>query len=366
MKSTVLLPYCVWPADTGGKVEMQKHLEVLRQLGKCRIVSASKKPVGAGWTPDRLAQAAEDGYEVVLREQACRRSLRQWWGMLFAACCKGVGFDGAFGHSNPYHRRAFPPQWWRDQTTGSDIALVNYSYWAWLPSACPKVVVLLDVYSDVMKWFNSGETEDLRTADLVIVISKDEEKILNERGIARTMWSPPAVKAQVLSDSAAIGCIGSDNRHNREGLNWLEAAETVNFPPLRVYGRLAGHARREGVAQVGSYGDRFQPHRECGIMLMTTAMGMGVQIKGIEALACGRAIVARKGAMRGLPREDTGWIEVESPEEMLDVAARLSRDTQMRNEQFRKARHYYSKHLDHDKIMAELGSAYQQLCKRPS
>jgi len=49
-----------------------------------------------------------------------------------------------FGHSNRYYRYAFPEAWWLSKTRGTDLAVVNYSYWSWLPCRCPKVVVLLD------------------------------------------------------------------------------------------------------------------------------------------------------------------------------------------------------------------------------
>ena len=51
MKSVMLLPYCTIPADHGGKAEMWKALECLRDLGPCTILSARTRPVGMGWTP---------------------------------------------------------------------------------------------------------------------------------------------------------------------------------------------------------------------------------------------------------------------------------------------------------------------------
>ena len=42
----------------------------------------------------------------------------------------------------------------------ADLVVVHYSYWAWLPCAAPKVVALLDLWSDVMRWWNRREIED--------------------------------------------------------------------------------------------------------------------------------------------------------------------------------------------------------------
>ena len=96
-------------------------------------------------------------------------------------------------------------------------------------------------------------------------------------------------------------------------------------------------------------------------MLLPTASGTGVQIKVVEALAAGRAIVARKGAMRGLPPGKGAWLEVSSPEAMWAQAARLSHDVQLRRQQAAKARAYYQQHLNADKLLTELRQAYAGL-----
>ena len=99
-------------------------------------------------------------------------------------------------------------------------------------------------------------------------------------------------------------------------------------------------------------------------MLLPTASGTGVQIKVVEALAAGRAIVARKGAMRGLPPSAEAWLEVNSPAEMWKQAERLSKDAQLRTAQAAKAKAYYQQQLDADKVLAELRQAYSGLAGR--
>ena len=90
---------------------------------------------------------------------------------------------------------------------------------------------------------------------------------------------------------------------------------------------------------------------------------MGVQIKTVEALAAGRAIVARTGAMRGLPPGDGAWIEVKTPEAMWEQAALFSCHAHLREEQGAKARAYYQEHLDSRKILADLRAAYSSLVR---
>lgn len=361
MKSVVLVPYCPYSPDTGGKVEMVKHLELLRELGPCKILSASSRPVGAGWTETALAETRRRGFEVVLREEGQRRlSIRQKAGICYAAIAKGFGMEKAFGHANPYHRYAFPADWWMRHTEDADLAVINYSYWSWLPCACPKVVVLLDLWSDYMWGGHRRESEGLADSDLVVVISVDEQKKLNARGIKRTMWSPPFVEEKDCGDSAAISLIGSGSRFNREGLRWLSRGG--KWPEgMHLYGGLAAYCKNANVSRRTAYDEWNEPYSECGIVLMTTQLGMGVQIKGIEALACGRAIVARRGAMRGLPPGDGAWIEVASPAEMLQTAERLQKSRAERAAISAAARQYYHRHLNAAGLKQKLVDAYVEV-----
>ena len=359
MKSTILLPYCPLPADTGGKVEMMKHLDVARGLGLCTLVSAGQRPVGTGWSEEHKHDMESMGFSVALREDECHLSMRQLTGLGYGALCKGLGLERAFGHSNPYHRYAFAPEWWKRHTDGANLAIVNYSYWAALPCSCPKVVVLLDLWSDYMWEGCKREIEDLSTVDLVIVISKDEEKKLNGWGISKTLWSPPLVERMDLPLTGSVGCLGSANKFNIEGLRWLERA--AKGLVVRVYGALAQHVSLPNFIKVGRYQAATDPYRECGIVVLPTAGGMGVQIKAIEALAAGRAIVARKGAMRGIPPGAGAWIEVEKPGEMVEAALNLAKDEAARIRQAQAARDYYNTFLDGDQIRNILRDSYRAL-----
>ncbi len=354
MKSVVLIPYCPLPADHGGKMEMLKVLETLRELGECTILSARTLPVGTGWTKPAIAELESRGFRILFREDDEPRRLRplRWLGLLYAVVCKALRLEKAFGHANPYHRFAFDPRWVAHHSESADLAVFVYSFWAGFPTKCPKVVALLDVWSDFMWGGHAAETRDLRSAGLVVVISQQEQERLRARGIERTLWSPPFVDAVELPDSERIGMIGSANAFNREGLRWL--GEGITESPIRVYGGLAAHVGEVGFERVGRYHETMDPYRECGIILMTTIEGMGVQIKTIEALAAGRAIIARRGAMRGIPTGDGAWIEVDSPSEMRDEAMRLQRDVDARRAQMEAARAYYRRHLDVGNLRAKL------------
>jgi glycosyltransferase involved in cell wall biosynthesis len=235
-----------------------------------------------------------------------------------------------------------------------------YSFWVRLPTACPKVVVLLDLWSDYFWEGHRRETEELKKADLVVVISRDEFRTLRDRGIQRLLWMPPRVPAEDMSDSDAVGLLGSNGSVNREGLAWLTRGLDGSFP-IRVYGALAEAVQGRGFVRCGRYAETMQPYRECGIILMPTAEGMGVQVKTIEALAAGRAIVARRGAIRGIPRDSEAWMEVETAGDMIRCARELRNSVAARMALSRKAREYYDRHLQAERLFAELAGAYREL-----
>jgi hypothetical protein len=366
VKSVVLVPYCPWPADTGGKAEIIKHLEMLRDLGHCRIVSAGRKPVGAGWTIAKREAAKKMGFEVVLREDKLRLwNTQQTIGMAYGSVAKGLTLERAFPHGNPYHRYAFPVDWWRTVSGGADLAVFNYSYWCWLPCEMPKALVLLDLWSDYMWGGHASETRDILSCDHTFAISVDEVNKLKARGVVNITWCPPAIDSVAFGLSQSCALVGSDNLFNREGLRWLETAgELVAGLDVRVYGSLSASISRPGFRALGRYEKSDQPYRDCGIILFTTVQGMGVQIKTIEALAAGRAIIARRGAVRGLPSQTEAWIEVDSPREMTEWAKKISADKELREEWGRRARAYYQKYLCAENIRYEMRQIYQRLGSR--
>lgn len=363
-KIVILVPYCPLPIDTGGKAEMWKHMRLLRELGDCTILSASGRPVGTPWSREHIEAVKSEGFNVVLRQDTPAFKFKTLPALLYGAVFEGLGLRRAFGHSNPYHRCAFPLEWWQEQTADADMVVLNYSFWSWLPFEGSKCCVLLDLYSDIM-WEGIGrEAYDLATCDLVQVISVNEQDKLHRHGVGNIVWSPPVVEPAEMPLTASIGIVGASTHLNREGLRWLSrCGGRIRDCRVRVYGRLAERVPPvdDRFEAVGRYDEVDQPYRECGIVMITTAHGTGVQIKAIEALAAGRAVVARKGAMRGLPSSAAAWIEVESPDAMWREAARLRHDTEARDALGAQARVYYTEHLAADGIRSRTLAAYRQL-----
>jgi glycosyltransferase involved in cell wall biosynthesis len=333
---------------------------MLREMGGCVVLSAHKKPVGSGWSSQNIKRLQEDGLDLVFRPDS-GLTIRQWYGLAYASFFKIIRQERAFGHSNPYHRTAFPEKWWFEQTESADLAEIHYSYWSHLPCACPKIVVVHDLWSNIMWEGSRRETLDLKTADLVVTVSNDDRNTLHKRGIERVIWSPPCVKGALYDDSQRVGIVGSDNRFNKEGISWLANARQLDHAGFKImlYGPVSKFSSLSAAfTPFGSYKDSSWPYEQCGVIIIPTGLGTGLQIKAIEALAAGRAIVARKGAMRGFPESEKGWIEVETPEEMIEQVKELVNDSAKRRKQMRLSRDYYQTYLESNKVFEELKSAY--------
>lgn len=363
IKSACLLPYCPVPVDSGARSIFNKHLTFLRDLGRCSILSAKRRPVGYGWSAEAENELLGYGHEITFRKASVSSIIPRSYGIAYALLFKALKQEKAFGHSNPYHRYAFDSNWLYQQTKGVDLCEIHYSYWARLDTACPKVVIVHDLWSDIMWEGAEKETAELNGADLLVTVSYDDKAKLSERGLRNVHWSPPCIAENSFEDSSEVVVVGSDNRHNIEGLDWLKKGLNWNISSkIHCYGALDRHVEGDGrfIAH-GSYRQALDPYRRCGIVLMLTKEGTGLQIKGVEALAAGRAIIARQGAMRGLPRDQIGWIEVDSPEEMEERLIALVGDRNLRIKTMEKAHAYYQRHLEQNGILSSLRRKYLEI-----
>ncbi len=363
MKSACLIPYCPIPCNTGARAIYNKHLHFLASLGSCSILSAKSRPVGYGWTSEAKEILLEQGFDLSFARQSLWGRFLQLYGISYALFFKMLHQEKAFGHSNPYHRYAFHSDWLYAVTKGYDICEIHYSYWARLQTACPKVVVVHDLWSDIMWEGPKKETIELNSSDLLVTVSYDDMLKLQGRGLNKVHWSPPCIEESYLEDSREICIVGSGNRHNVEGLRWLQNNLRKRVPSkIHVYGAVADSiVDDDRFVRHGPYANPVDPYRHCGIVLMLTKEGTGLQIKGIEALAAGRAVVARKGAMRGLPRDEIGWIETESAKELVQIANSLKRDDKCRRKLIERGRAYYHRHLKNEHVIKGLHKHYLSL-----
>ena len=93
MQAVVLTPYCPLPADTGCKVEMWKHLELLQTMGSCTIASAATRPVGMGWTSEARQQIEERGDDEEIHPELDQDYVRALEYGMPSAAGEGIGID---------------------------------------------------------------------------------------------------------------------------------------------------------------------------------------------------------------------------------------------------------------------------------
>jgi len=131
--------------------------------------------------------------------------------------------------------------------------------------------------------------------------------------------------------------------------------------PVNIYGRISKQGLKKNFIPMGYYNDTGKPYFDCGVILILTVLGMGVQIKAVEALAAGRAIIARKGAMRGIPHSEEAWIEVNDPREMIEASVWLSRDKKSREKMGEAAHMYYEENLNARRISSRLFEKFNEV-----
>lgn len=363
MRSACLLPYCPIPVNNGARSIFKKHLTFLGSLGKCLILSSRTRPVGFGWCAKTENKLLDQGYSLSFSKPTKSDIFYRFYGIIYAIFFKMLKQEKAFGHSNPYHRFAFNSDWFYKQTKGVDLCEIHYSYWARLRTGCPKIVIVHDLWSDIMWEGSKIETAELLKADLLVTVSYDDKIKLLKNGIKNVHWSPPCIDKNYFDDSNDIAVVGSDNRYNVEGLAWLKnGLKRKAKEKIHCYGAIGSHVKGNKMfIPHGQYKQTTDPYRQCGIILMLTKEGTGIQIKGVEALAAGRAIIARKGAMRGLPNDDIGWIEVDTPEELEEKLMALVGDDHFRMQMMARAHAYYMRHLEKNSVLSELKDKYFEL-----
>jgi glycosyltransferase involved in cell wall biosynthesis len=159
----------------------------------------------------------------------------------------------------------------------------------------------------------------------------------------------------------AVGIVGARNPLNSEGLRWLLKSRRRTVAPMKVFGGLGQDLPDDRVEWCGRHRDASEPYQQCGVILVPVALGSGVQVKLIEALAAGRAVIVRRGGARGLPAETKGWIEVDTADEMLDAANEMLVDPEALRRQAKAARGYYDAYLDSTMILERLKDVYRRL-----
>ncbi len=165
-------------------------------------------------------------------------------------------------------------------------------------------------------WFSCSEDEEcfgLERADVVLAIQEEESEIFGKllRGKPDVRVVGHFVEPREVTEnpgaSDCIGYIGAYNPLNLEGLQWFirdvwpAVRREVPAARLLVAGSICEKLKPgPGIELLGKVRDAVQAHADFLFSINPMPSGTGLKIKTVEAMACGRPVVATPAGCAGL------------------------------------------------------------------
>jgi glycosyltransferase involved in cell wall biosynthesis len=207
------------------------------------------------------------------------------------------------------------------------VAYVFHSaFFQAFPAPCRKILDAHDTLSarhemiesaGVKKfWFSCSEEEErlgLERADVVLAIQEEEaelfRKLLRGKSDVRVVGHFVEPREVLENPGAAqcIGYVGAYNPLNLQGTQWFirEVWPTVRHEVptarLMVAGSICDKLKPgPGIELLGKVRDAAQAHADFLVSINPMPSGTGLKIKTVEAMACGRPVVATPAGCAGL------------------------------------------------------------------
>jgi glycosyltransferase involved in cell wall biosynthesis len=207
------------------------------------------------------------------------------------------------------------------------VAYVFHSaFFEAFPASCRKILDAHDALSarhEMIKsagvkrfWFSCSEEEErlgLERADVVLAIQEEEADLFRKmlRGKSEVRVVGHFVEPRGVPDNPGaadrIGYIGAYNPLNLQGLQWfireVWPAVQREIPEARlvVAGSICDKLKPEpGLELLGKVRDSAQAHADFLVSINPMPSGTGLKIKTVEAMACGRPVVATPAGCAGL------------------------------------------------------------------
>lgn len=221
------------------------------------------------------------------------------------------------------------------------------------------------------------ELQVLKEFDLLLPISKKEEKFFLEHKINSSYYLPFGITLQepeeVVQEKGSLYHIGSmDWAPNLEGVEWFlnevwnHPAE--DFPGMKLY--LAGknmpkpiqEKQNEQVIVSGEVEDLFQFSSNKEMMLVPLLSGAGIRVKVLEAMAMGKAIIATPMAVEGIGMvEGRDIILAETAEDFREKIKYYAGNDELRREVEKNAKRFVHEHYNKEKLYQELVIGFKHI-----
>jgi len=252
-----------------------------------------------------------------------------------------------------------------------DFVIISYVYWANLIKsgavAGTRTVLDLSDFMTLNRFDSTGGDvkigpmieEEIRRVDLfdtVMCISSDEQTFFSQFALKpRYYYIPFFMKKNEASKDTEpeydILFIGSDNPHNRKGIEWFfEKIVPLSAPPLRILivGKISEYVdARDNVTCLSYAGDLGEVYGKSRISICPLLGGSGMKIKVVEALSFGLPVVTTSKGVSGFPSKiDNGCLVADSPDAFARSIHRLLTDNRLYREQSDRAAAFFLDHFE--------------------
>jgi glycosyltransferase involved in cell wall biosynthesis len=205
-------------------------------------------------------------------------------------------------------------------------------------------------------WFSCSEEEErlgLERADVVLAIQEEEaelfRKLLRGKSDVRVIGHFVEPREVLENPGAAqcIGYIGAYNPLNLQGLQWFirevwpAVRREIPAACLIVAGSICEKLKpRPGIELLGRVRNAAQAHADFLVSINPMPSGTGLKVKTVEAMACGRPVVATPAGCAGLRAyREQGLIEANDAASFAEAVLTWLRDPAEARRHGKLARH---------------------------
>lgn len=368
----------------GGEVASQCFIEALRQLGhQVSVVGYQRKG-------DVIEQKPPEVF--VVEERYTETSKSKFYTILWLAL--------SFFKSLPYSSAKYYSSTFVEivkkllDSENYDIVIIDHSQLAWLEQvvkAKDRLITIVHNVEHQIYHSNSKNTSSFigkliykreaylikvqedklaTTAKQVWTLTQHDSNYfstIKATGRARIFALPPGsgkLPNKPISKNFEIGLLGSWTwKANREALQWFLQSVYPHLPAnLSIH--IAGKGADELIPNYsnihyrGVVPDAQEFMAQAKVVAIPTLSGGGIQIKTLDAIASGSAIVATPVALRGIFNPPTTVQVAEQPEEFANLLV-SSLASPFIQQAFDESRYWY--HARRDKFLADIASAISEL-----